>query len=502
MAVPSSSPSRSGAATGGAAREVPVLVALDRQAALPLGAQLAAALRRAALEGTVGPGDRLPSTRALARRLGVSRTVTAAAYDELLAEGWLTARVGAGTFVTARGPASGPPGPGARRPGPPADGPHAGRPGTGHHPPEEARDDAADDDPQLLDLRPGSPWVAGIDRAAWRRAWRRAADRPPTPRRSPAGAPEYRRCVAERLLHHRGLAVPEPERADGVLATAGTSAAIAELAVAVLHPGDRVAIEDPGYGRAVATLRAVGVVVVPVPVDDHGIDPWAVPDDVRAVYCSPAHQYPLGSRLPVSRRVELIERARRHGWLVVEDDYDGELRFDVAPPPALASLARDVVVHLGTTSKILSPSLGCGWMVAPAEVAERVLEHRRRTAVAPALPGQFMLVEFARTGDLGRHLRAVRRELAARRDRLVRRLQGHGVRVPGVDAGAHVVVPLQDAEQERAVLAGARQAGLLVDRLSRHYHGPSPHHGLVVGYTADDGGRLDAATETLCQLLT
>jgi GntR family transcriptional regulator / MocR family aminotransferase len=452
-------------------------VTLDRTSSLPLAAQLAAALRRAALAGELRDGDRLPSTRALATALGVSRTVTAAAYDELMAEGWLQGRTGAGTFVAAHAPA----GTGARPPA--AAGPQA---------PVEAA---------LVHLGPGVPWLSGIDRAAWRRAWRRAADRPPAEHRMAAGAPDYRRCVAENLLVHRGLVIDAPEEPDGVLATSGTSAAIGELAVAVLRPGDRVAIEEPGYGRAVASLRAAGIEVVPVPVDEQGLPPAAVPDDVRAVYCSPAHQYPLGHRMPVSRRVELVERARRHGWLLIEDDYDGELRFDVAPPPVLAAIARDVVVHLGTTSKILSPSLACGWMVAPRPVAEQVLAHRTRTAVAPALPGQHMLVEFARTGDLGRHLRRVRRELAARRELLVSALHDAGVAVPGVDAGPHVVVPLPDADAERAALDRAAAAGLGLDPLSRHYSGPAPGHGLVIGYAAGDRS-LTTRTATLLPHLT
>jgi GntR family transcriptional regulator/MocR family aminotransferase len=475
--------------TGG--REAPLPVSLDRRATVPLGAQLAAALRRAALEGQLAPGDRLPSTRALSERLGVSRAVTTAAYEELQAEGWLSARIGAGTFVTARGPASSAPRPASSAPGPAA--------APARH---TAGGRARAMEQELLDLRPGRPWLEGIDRAAWRRAWRRAADLPPADRRSPEGAPGYRRCVAEQLLYHRGLAVAEPEHPDGVLATPGTSAAIAELAVAVLRPGDLVAIEEPGYGRAVAALRAAGVHVVPAPVDEHGLDPRAVPAGVRAVYCSPAHQYPLGTRMPVGRRVELVERARHHGWLLLEDDYDGELRFDVAPPPVLAALARDVVVHLGTTSKILSPSLGCGWMVAPPGVAERVLGYRRRTSVVPALPGQHLVAEFARTGDLGRHLRRLRRELAARRDLLVRMLGDHGVQVPGVDAGAHVVIPLRDASREQAALLGGRHAGLRLDALSRHYHGPAPRHGLVVGYTTGDRRRLAAAAGVLCRLVT
>ena len=469
-------------------RPLPAL-ALDRAAAVPLSAQLATALRREAMAGRLVDGDRLPSTRALAVRLGVSRTVTAAAYEELQAEGWLQGRTGAGTYVAARPPRS----PGVR------DLPTA-RPTTTPTTTRTTTTTTLEADPRLLDLSPGTPWAAGVDRDAWRRAWRRAADHPPAAHRAAGGAEAYRRCVAETFLAHRGLVVDDPLAPDGVLATAGTSAAVGELATAVLRPGDRVAVEDPGYGRAVASLRAAGVDVVRAPVDEHGLDPDAVPADVRAVYSSPAHQYPLGARMPVARRVRLVERARAHGWLVLEDDYDGELRFDVAPPPVLAALARDVVIHLGTTSKVLSPSLGCGWMVAPGPVAERLLAHRRRTSIAPPIAGQHVLVEFARTGDLGRHLRRLRRELAARRALLVEALGAHGIEVPGVDAGAHIVVRLPDAAAETAALDAGRAAGMRLDPLSRHYHGPRPGHGIVVGYAGLERADLPAVIRVLTGL--
>jgi len=466
-------------------QSVALPVELDRGASLPLAAQLADGVRRAALDGHLREGDRLPSTRALAERLGVSRTVTAAAYDALLAEGWLRARTGAGTFVAA---------------GPPAARPAAASRPAVSRPAGTPAGDLCDRAEPLLSLHPGQPWVAGIDPAAWRRAWRRAGDRLAVPQRVHAGATAYRQTVVEHLLHHRGLLIDPAGSAD-VVATAGISAAVGELALAVLHRGDRVAIEEPGYGRAAASLRAAGVDVVPVPVDADGLDPTRVPDGVRAVYCTPAHQYPLGGRMPLARRVALVERARREGLLVIEDDYDGELRFDVAPAPVLAALGRDVVVHLGTTSKILSPALGCGWMVAPPDVVEQVLDHRRRTSTAPPLPGQLVVAELARTGDLARHLRRVRRELSARRAGLVAALAAHGVAVPGADAGAHVVVPLPDAAAERDAVAAGARAGLGLDPLSRHYLGPVVQYGLVVSYAVDDRECLDTVTRTLLDLL-
>ncbi|MQA09210.1 MAG: aminotransferase class I/II-fold pyridoxal phosphate-dependent enzyme [Pseudonocardiaceae bacterium] len=446
-------------------------VRLDRASPTPLAVQLADALRARAASGQLRSGDRLPSTRALAARLRVSRTVAAAAYEQLHAEGWIAGRHGSGTYVTTTPPGALP----AR-------------------PPRSRRETSNDN---VIDLTLGSPWADGLDRAAWRRAWRASADVVPLLRPQRTGLPEFRTTVAEHLLRHRGLVAAE----DSVLATSGTSAAAGELAAAGLFgDGATVAVEEPGYQRAVGALRACGIRVLPAPVDDGGLIPDAVPAGVRAVYCSPSHQYPLGGRMIASRRVALVERARAEGMLVIEDDYDGELRYDVAPLPLLAALAPDVVVHLGTTSKILTPTLGIGWMVAPPSVGSAVLAHRERTGTNPAAAGQRVLVELARNGDLARHLRKLRRELAARRALLVDGLTEAGVRVLGDDAGAHVVVPLPSAEAERAVLAAAARRGIWLDGLRRHHAGKPGRYGVAVGYTSCARPTLRAALGTLVSL--
>jgi GntR family transcriptional regulator / MocR family aminotransferase len=466
--------------------QTPVLpVSLDRDSPIPLAVQLAEELRSAAGDGRLRSGDRLPSTRALATQRKVSRTVTAAAYEQLHAEGWIAGRHGSGTYIT------------------------TAPPGTVAAPAKRARAEPAS--ASLTDLTPGSPWAGGIDRAAWRRAWRAAADQAPLPRPERPGLPAYRAAVAEHLLRHRGLRVrgeldelPAPgsdPAGEAVLATAGTSAAVAELAAAVLRPGDAVAVEEPGYQRAVGVMRAAGLHIEPAPVDADGLLVDSVPSTVRAVYCSPAHQYPLGGRMAAGRRVALVERARREGWLVIEDDYDGELRYDVAPLPLLAALAPDVVVHLGTTSKILTPTLGVGWMVAPPAVVSAVLAHREAGGTGPAPAGQLVLVELARHGDLGRHLRRLRRELSERRTMLVEGLLGGGVPVLGDDAGAHVVVLVGSAEEERDLLRTARRRGLLLDGLARHHCARARWFGVALGYAACSRDQLRDALPILIELL-
>jgi GntR family transcriptional regulator/MocR family aminotransferase len=263
-------------------------------------------------------------------------------------------------------------------------------------------------------------------------------------------------------------------------------------------------VEDPGYQRVVGALRAADVEVVPLPVDDDGLVVDAVPAGLAAVYCTPAHQYPLGRRLTAARRLALVARARAEGWWVLEDDYDGELRYDVAPLPLLAVLGPDVVVHLGTTSKIVSPTLGVGWLVAPARLRSELVAMRLATGVRPARAGQRVFTALADNGDLARHLRRLRRELVARRAEVVAAVAAGGVHAEGDQAGAHVVVPLADAATERAVLAAAAARGVAVDGLDGHWTGPAPHRpagGLVVGFAAPARAALARALPVLTATL-
>lgn len=429
-------------------------LALDRTDGVPLAVQVADGLRAAATNGVLRRGDRLPSSRSLADRLGVSRTVISAAYEQLHAEGWIGGRQGSGTYLLAA---------------------------PEHTPARPSAGRAAGDAATLLDLGPGAPCVDAIDRAAWRRAWRAAADRAPIVRKDRAGEADYCSAVTEHLLRHRGFSA---DRDTAIMATAGTSSAVGEFAAAVLRPGDRVAMEDPGYLRAVGAFRAAGIQVLPVPVDRHGLRVDRIPADVKAVYCTPAHQFPLGSRMPADRRVELIEFARQHRIVVLEDDYDGELRYDTAPLPLLATLAPDVVVHLGTTSKILSPTLGTGWLVAAPEITAAVLRYREYTGTSPSPAGQQVLVELARHGDLARHLRRLRREMPPRRAMVVAELRQVGLDVLGDDAGSHVVVPLPSAAAEERAIAAARRRGVQLDGLSRHHIGAQTWFGVALGYAA------------------
>jgi DNA-binding transcriptional MocR family regulator len=288
-----------------------------------------------------------------------------------------------------------------------------------------------------------------------------------------------------------------------VLGTAGTSAAVAELA-RLLPQGARVAVESPGYGRITAVLRAAGAEVLPAPVDENGLVVEALPPGLAAVYCTPAHQFPLGRRMSAGRRLALVARAQAEGWLVLEDDYDGELRYDVAPLPLLAALDPSIVAHLGTASKILTPTLGTGWLVAPARVREQLLVRRTATGLFPPRAGQRVLEALAVSGDLGRHLRRLRRELAARRELVVTAVAKAGYIAEGDPAGAHLFVPLPDADAETAVVATAATRGVALDGLRRR-RAPEgtggPTAGLVLGFAGPRRADLHVALDILASVL-
>ncbi|MFC4911479.1 PLP-dependent aminotransferase family protein [Actinomadura gamaensis] len=443
---------------------------VDRARDEPLGAQLAAQLRSALRDGRLVAGERLPSGRALAAALGVSRTVVTEAYEQLYAEGWLEGRHGSGTYVTEIVPA----------PRPAWNGPEPHEPVA----PEG-----------MIDLRPGTPWIGGLDGPAWRRAWRMAAAAVPSARPDPRGRPALRAVLAEHMRRSRGVSCTP----DAVVVTRGVGNGLDVLAATVLRPGDRVGVEDPGWGRARTVLEARGIVPVPCPVDEHGLVVDALPGDLRMVYTTPSHQYPLGGVLPVPRRQALLAWARRTGALVVEDDYDGEFRYDVAPLPALFDLDPEVVVHLGTTAKILTSDVGVGWLVARPELAAAVARRRIDLADRTAAVSQEAVRLLLERGDLDRHVRRMRAEYARRRAVVTAELAG--LPLVGDTAGLHLVASLPPGRAER-VAAAAEPHGVLLDTVERHHAGPVRFSGLVIGYGAVSGrAELRAACALVRRLI-
>jgi GntR family transcriptional regulator / MocR family aminotransferase len=428
-------------------------LAVNRAADIPLSGQVAGQIRDGVLAGRLPVAGRLPSTRALARDLGVSRAVTEQAYDQLAAEGWIEGRHGSGTFVAA-----------------------GAVPRPRHHPVR-----TRSTEPALLRLDTGTPWIDPRHRAAWRRAWRDVSAAPAPPSYDdPAGLPDLRVELSSHLARSRGL-LCDP---DEILVTTGTIGGLNQL-LAALPPGD-VAHEDPGYRAAAEAIRASGRTIRDLPATEPV-------DDLTgtvAAYVTPAHQHPLGPVMPGSARLALIDAAARAGAVAVEDDYDSEFRYDVAPVPALAALDRDRVAYLGTTSKTVAPSMRLGWLVAPSTLHRAILARRSVTHDVAPWPVQRAFLSLLRDGYVDQVVRSARRTYAARAARVTEVLRPHAEPILPV-AGMYATVPLPQARALRAC-ASARAAGFEVPLLS-DYCRTARLTGLIIGFGGCTDDELDRA---------
>ncbi|MGW4195470.1 MocR-like pyridoxine biosynthesis transcription factor PdxR [Streptomyces sp. NPDC005004] len=435
------------------------------------------ALRDAVRGGRLAPGTRLPSSRALAADLGIARNTVAEAYAGLVAEGWLTARQGSGTRVAERAtpPATAPAAPARHRP--------PGRP--------------------ALSLVPGTPDLAAFPRTAWLQAARRALATAPFDALGygdPRGRPELRTAVAGYLARVRGVRA-DPDR---VLITAGFSHALRLLATVLRARGARtVAVESYGLDAYAALLHEAGLATTPLPYDELGTDPRLL-DREDAVLLTPAHQFPMGTALRPDRRAAVVDWARRTGGLILEDDYDGEFRYDRRPVGALQDLAPDQVVYLGTASKSLAPGLRLGWMVLPPALHAATVAAKGRVDTCGVLD-QLTLAEFLTSGAYDRHVRAARLRYRRRRDALAAAVtdRAPGVHVTGIAAGLHAVLRLPPGT-ERSVVQAAGWQGLALHGLSFYRHPDAetePLDALVVGYGTPPESAWKEALGALCRAL-
>jgi GntR family transcriptional regulator / MocR family aminotransferase len=445
---------------------------LDLHVDLPSGGGRRAALERAVREairdGRLRPGDRVPSTRALAHDLGLARGTVAEAYAQLAAEGYLKARPGAPTRV--------------------AGGVALGEAAAGDGDPARAGVPAAAE-PRFT-LRPGVPDVSGFPRSAWIAALRRALSSAPDAvlrPGDPRGRAELRVALAAYLGRARGV-MADPER---IVICAGFTEGLALLCRALRGTG-ALAMEDPCFATHRAIAHAAGMRVAPLEVDEHGARP-DVPPDVAAALLTPAHQFPLGATLAPERRSAFVAWAREHGTLVIEDDYDGEFRYDRQPAGALQGLDPEHVVYSGTASKTLAPALRLGWLVLPERLLEPVLA--AKLGAAPALE-QLALAELLSGGGYDRHVRRMRQRYRKRRDALLSRLGDQ--RALGIAAGLHVVV---EVASEQDVLARAAEHDLALEPLGPYWHRESTFEGLVVGYAAPPEHAFAAALSALASAL-
>ncbi len=419
-----------------------LLIEIDRSRRRGLRAQIEGGLRDAISAGRLAPGTPLPSSRALASDLGVTRGVVVGAYDQLLAEGYLVARQGAGTVV------------------------NSAPIGT-----DRAVARAARPAPAIIDFRPSIPELSTFPRAAWLRATRTALQTLPDRYfgySNPCGLRQLRGAVADYLGRVRGVVA----EADQVVICNGFSHGLSLVARQLIETGHTpVAVEDPGHDGPRAELAWLGADHVSVPVDGDGL----VVDQLRrskarAVLVTPAHQYPTGAVLAPPRRRAMIAWAREVDGYVIEDDYDAEYRYDRHPVGAMQGLAPDRVIYCGTLSKSLAPGLRLGWLVLPSPFVAPIAASRMLIDHATSAPVQATFAEFLVNGDLDRHLRRMRRVYRKRRDALVEAL-AHWLpdaRFSGIAAGLHVLVTLPPGIDEAALVDDAAAAGIRIYALGDH----------------------------------
>ncbi|MFH9398194.1 PLP-dependent aminotransferase family protein [Streptomyces sp. NPDC017638] len=449
-------------------------------------AALTRALRDAVRGGRLAPGTRLPPYRSLAADLGVARNTVADAYAELVAEGWLTARQGSGTRVAER---ARPPRRAVRAPA---------------HAPSRARG-------PRHDLRQGTPDASAFPRAAWSASYRRALQAAPSEAfgpGDPAGRRELRETLAEYLARARGVRA----EADRIVICSGFAHAL-RLLFGRDTPGGPaggavlrgpLGVEAYGLGFHRDLLAAAGVRTVPLPLDEHGARVAALGRE-RAVLLTPAHQFPTGGPLRPERRSAVIDWARARDAVVLEDDYDGEFRYDRRPVGALQGLDPERVIHIGSVSKSLSPALRLGWMVLPERCVEPVLAAKGEREGWASVPDQLALADFVAGGSYDRHVRRMRQRYRRRRDRLVGALAERAphIEVTGIAAGLHAVLRLPPGT-EGPVLEAAERRGVALDGLAAFRHPDAPTtagDGLVVGYATPAEHAYGAALEALCEVL-
>ena len=434
-------------------------------------------LRRAILDGRLPPGGRLPATRELARRLNVSRTTVEVAYDRLTGEGFITSRVGAGTFVgdDVAGPAG------------------TARPGRGALRPRPLWDavvvPTVFDKPPRFDFRTGIPDATLFPYQSWRRLLVRQL-RPAAVGLGVYGDPAGHQGLRQAIARHIGLARGMQAGAEEVVVTNGTQQAVDVVARVLLAHGDRVAVESPGYGPPRRLMASLGAEVLGVPVGDQGLVVEAIPPRTRLVYVTPSHQFPLGMAMSLPRRLALLAWAERHDAAVVEDDYDSEFRYGGRPIEPLQTLdGSGRVIYVGSFSKTLLATLRLGFLVAPASLVAAVRSAKYLTDWHTPLPTQAALADFIDQGYFARHLRKMRATYQQRHQQIVEslddRFADHLKPVPSA-AGLHVAAtaPASTPEELRAVLGRASAAGVEVQPLSMFDVGQPSQPGIVLGYGA------------------
>lgn len=476
---------------------MPLFLRLDREASAPLYQQVYTGLRDAILEGRLTPGTRLPATRTLAEELGVSRMTVLDAYDRLTLEGFLDARVGAGTWVSEQIDP-------ALLPGDSAESRPRSLSGRG--------DDITVLEgptprpyPEPTPFQLGIPALDEFPLESWARiagrAWRDATHAQLGYGGNTGYAP-LREAVALHLRTSRGLGCT----ASQVIVVEGTQQGLDLSARVLLDRGDRCWMEEPGYGGARGAVVSAGGAPVPIPVDREGLRVDAGrrrAPDARLAYVCPSHQFPLGVVMSLSRRLALLSWAEERDAWILEDDYDSEYRYGGQPLMSLQGLdTSGRVLYLGSFSKTLFPSLRLGYVVVPPDLVDTFAKARAYTGQHAPTVNQALLADFMENGDFVRHVRRMRGIYEDRRDTLLEALDrelGAAVEVGPADSGLHVTVRFRSPVDDVAISDRARDAGVEALPLSRFYDGVPGATGLVLGYGAAPPTATPPAAEILAR---
>jgi GntR family transcriptional regulator / MocR family aminotransferase len=448
-----------------------LLVRLDHGGETPLHEQLERSLREDIRSGRLPGGARMPSTRGLAAELGISRGVVTEAYGQLAAEGYLSTRQGAPVRVTTAVRASIPRAPARSL-----------LPNFAYH------------------FHPGLPDLAGFPRDRWLRSLRtalRASPHGALGHGDPRGVPELREALGDYLGRLRGTAA-DPEHM--LICTGFTQGFSLACRTLNSHGVRSVALEDPGWHPHKLIVEQAGMEVVPIPIDAQGLRVEALAQsDVDVVVITPAHQFPSGAVLSPERRAALVEWAETGERLIIEDDYDGEFRYDRGAVGALQGLAPERVLYCGSASKRLAPGMRLGWLLMPPWLAWQLTAAKAVEDAGSEVIGQLALCDFIVRGELDRHVRRMRRRYEARREALLGALSSWlgEARAGGDPAGLYELVELPWDVNEAALLASATNRGVGAEGLSLHRFTPGGLPGLVLGY----GNLAEPAIEQGVRLL-
>jgi len=471
--------------------------------ARPLYRQIYDGYRMAILEGRLRAGQRIPSTRALARELGISRLPVLTAFEQLLHEGYLEGRAGSGTFVATSIHDM----QDTTTPGVPSVLGRSSRKRGIAVLPAPGSSEARDPKTGLGAFRVSLPALDQFPHKTWARLVTRHARGMPIELMAygdPAGYLPLRHAVADYLRTARAVACD----ASQVLIVSGSQMALHLCARVLLKPGDAFYFEDPGYPGARAALAATGATLQPVPVDGEGLDVQSLrsaKSPARAVYVTPSHQYPLGVSMNVPRRLELLDWARRHQAWIIEDDYDSDYRFSSRPLGALQGMnGAAQVIYTGTFSKVLFPALRIGYVVVPAPLMEKFIAERLALDLFPQTLDQLVLTDFLCEGHFSRHVRRMRAIYQSRRDTLVREINarlGGLLTIVNSDAGMHLTARLPSGFDDVDVVRLARARGISAIALSSCYLTNAGDPGLVLGFGGVPEEDIITGVQTLSEIL-